>query len=29
MPMGIMTEAFSGPEIVSDFMMEERETGNG
>ena len=29
MPMGIMTEAFSIPERVSDFMMEERETGNG
>ena len=29
MPMGIMTEAFSGPERVSDFMMEESGRGNG
>ena len=29
MPMGIMTKAFSGPERVSDFKMEEREAGNG
>ena len=29
MPMGIMTEAFSVPERVSDFMMEGSETGNG
>ena len=29
MPMGIMTNAFSIPERVSDFMMEESATGNG
>ena len=29
MPMGIMTKAFSIPERVSDFKMEESETGNG